>query len=78
MAVSAITTAVYSTPAAKPADGNAQADQLTRVVVSRTSFTRYDGSTVTTTIYSDGTTETETSEGDSVTLSTAAQKLLAA
>ena len=47
----------------------------TRVVVSKSSYTRDDGSVVTTTRYSDGTYETEVTDGDQVILSAEAQNL---
>ncbi len=47
----------------------------TRIVLSKTSYTRDDGSVVTTTRYSDGTTETSVTDGDAVILSAAAQNL---
>lgn len=47
-----------------------------RFVQSKNSHTFYDGSVVTTIIYTDGTTETETEQGDHIHLSAQAQALL--
>lgn len=46
-----------------------------RVAISKSSYTKDDGGIVTTIRYSDGTIETEETEGDRVTLSAAAQNL---
>lgn len=51
------------------------ATKSTRVVISKSSYTKEDGSVVTTTRCSDGTTETTETDGDSVVLSAEAQNL---
>jgi hypothetical protein len=50
-------------------------EEAFRIVISKSSYTQEDGSVLTTTRYSDGTTETEVTDGDNVVLSAAAQNL---
>ncbi len=64
----------------RPLPGSAEAirNEITRVPVSTTSITSADGSVTTTTFYSDGSTSTETSSGDTIDLSPEAQSLFVA